>query len=842
SGALTSIQTQGGGTTLLFPNSDGTVSATISPDGVVGRTEYDSYGRPIAQIDHSGRRTRTIYNPDGTVSATIGPDGATSTTYYDAARRPSQFRDPLGATTAFGYDTSGNQNAVTDPRGQTTIEGGEVVSARFSYDQANRLDSVSAPGASGTSTYTYSPTGKLKSISDADGATYSYDYSLRGEMTRSVAPDGIGTDYFYDPAGRMTSSVNEREGETTYAYDPAGRPLVVSSSTGSQIIYQYDSGGRPFAVADSTNATEIEGEPQVFGLSQTLSPGGRRVDHSQGRFAYHDGRLVPRAVSQVSYTYNDDGSLRSQASPELIGPGAVSNTYDPKTGHRTAQGLPGAGVAYQYDGTGRVVEMTTTTGSGTSLGYQTRYDSSGNVTEMGGSIYSYDALGRLVAAHDAELGDDYEYQYDPASNRTEVRKNGELTQALSFTTADEINTALHPEYAYDSAGRLISDTTASGEKRSYHWDGYGRLLGIDLYSPTTGHAENLRLSYDASGRLAERREYVDLTWPVGRLFYHYDGNRLVLEEDMTGTVREYLYAGGEAPAAMRSRNSDGSYSNFFFVTNTHGDVVAVTDRDGQVVNRYAYGPWGEATRVSEQVHQPFRYAGYRFEDGFDLYYLRARWMDPNTGRFLSRDPAMPNPLKLCSLNKYIYTHDNPSSSTDPSGRYPCKQGIYRLGIFVDILADVYVQDDHNVEQVDEFVRQIGLRIAGFPTGHPSLEHRDPPWKFGRQGWNPYYAEDEDEAHHLAAFIVIGYEDYPLSSRQFEIYKKRRHGTGNRQDWRLGDVGRELGTNLRLTTRYRGDPIAGAPAGLTAHDLGSEIVRRLSTGNCDEYEPGHPELI
>ncbi|RIK04174.1 MAG: hypothetical protein DCC49_13585 [Acidobacteria bacterium] len=88
---------------------------------------------------------------------------------------------------------------------------------------------------------------------------------------------------------------------------------------------------------------------------------------------------------------------------------------------------------------------------------------------------------------------------------------------------------------------------------------------------------------------------------------------------MTGTVREYLYAGGEAPAAMRARNSDGSYSNYFFVTNTHGDVVAITDKDGNIVNRYAYGPWGEATRVSEQVHQPFRYAGYRYEDGFDRW-------------------------------------------------------------------------------------------------------------------------------------------------------------------------------------------------------------------------------
>ncbi|RIK05037.1 MAG: hypothetical protein DCC49_12970 [Acidobacteria bacterium] len=150
---------------------------------------------------------------------------------------------------------------------------------------------------------------------------------------------------------------------------------------------------------------------------------------------------------------------------------------------------------------------------------------------------------------------------------------------------------------------------------------------------------------------------------------------LILEEDMTGTVREYLYAGGEAPTAMRARQSVGTYKNYFFVTNTHGDVVAVTDRDGNVVNRYAYGPWGEATRVSEQVHQPFRYAGYRYEDGFDLYYLRARWMDPNTGRFLSRDSDRGSSYELLSLNRYAYAEGNPASGADPSGHSPARPKI-----------------------------------------------------------------------------------------------------------------------------------------------------------------------
>ncbi|RIK09256.1 MAG: hypothetical protein DCC49_07100 [Acidobacteria bacterium] len=147
---------------------------------------------------------------------------------------------------------------------------------------------------------------------------------------------------------------------------------------------------------------------------------------------------------------------------------------------------------------------------------------------------------------------------------------------------------------------------------------------------------------------------------------------------MTGTVREYLYAGGEAPTAMRARQADGTYKNYFFVTNTHGDVVALTDKDGNVVNRYAYGPWGEATRVSEQVHQPFRYAGYRYEDGFDLYYLRARWMDPGTGRFLSRDPLAGDPSDLKSMNRYAYASASPATLTDPAGlsaRLPSLRGV-----------------------------------------------------------------------------------------------------------------------------------------------------------------------
>ncbi|RIK04357.1 MAG: hypothetical protein DCC49_13445 [Acidobacteria bacterium] len=306
---------------------------------------------------------------------------------------------------------------------------------------------------------------------------------------------------------------------------------------------------------------------------------------------------------------------------------------------------------------------------------------------------------------------------------------------------------------------------------------------------------------------------------------------LVGEEDMTGTVREYLYAGGEAPTAMRSRNSDGSYSNFFFVTNTHGDVVALTDKDGNVVNRYAYGPWGEATRVSEQVHQPFRYAGYRYEDGFDLYYLRARWMDPNTGRFLSRDPLRGNPMKPITLNRYAYARCSPSTLTDASGLSPtCKRGITALASIVDSMASIYVRNNTR-EELNQFVDAMGFHIVGWApwqlsSGPPEAfgmgQNRDRPERgplqLGTYGWAE--TDDPNPAHHLIAFLVSGYKLWGWSPW---LYETHLSDNGTVEDIALGDVGVDLGNRLRT----------GA---LLARDLGSEILRLLMSSEGPCYRP------
>jgi RHS repeat-associated protein len=88
--------------------------------------------------------------------------------------------------------------------------------------------------------------------------------------------------------------------------------------------------------------------------------------------------------------------------------------------------------------------------------------------------------------------------------------------------------------------------------------------------------------------------------------------------------------------------------HYFFISNTHGDVASRADQDGNIVNRYAYGPWGEATRISEQLPQPFRYGGYYYDQDAELYWLHARWYHPDVGRFFSRHPVAGAPQNSLS--------------------------------------------------------------------------------------------------------------------------------------------------------------------------------------------------
>ena len=58
-----------------------------------------------------------------------------------------------------------------------------------------------------------------------------------------------------------------------------------------------------------------------------------------------------------------------------------------------------------------------------------------------------------------------------------------------------------------------------------------------------------------------------------------------------------------------------------------------------------------------------------------LYYLRARYYDTMTGRFMSRDPEDGIPTDPGTLHKYIYAGGDPVNLIDPTGRAPSNTGV-----------------------------------------------------------------------------------------------------------------------------------------------------------------------
>ncbi|MDP4153867.1 MAG: RHS repeat-associated core domain-containing protein, partial [Bacillota bacterium] len=99
----------------------------------------------------------------------------------------------------------------------------------------------------------------------------------------------------------------------------------------------------------------------------------------------------------------------------------------------------------------------------------------------------------------------------------------------------------------------------------------------------------------------------------------------------------------------------------FYNYDAHGNVITLTDTNYSVVKSYTYDAFGNEINPDPNDQNPFRYCGEYFDKETGDYYLRARYYDTSTGRFLTEAPA------ISGSNWYIYAENNPIMFTDPSG-------------------------------------------------------------------------------------------------------------------------------------------------------------------------------
>ena len=122
--------------------------------------------------------------------------------------------------------------------------------------------------------------------------------------------------------------------------------------------------------------------------------------------------------------------------------------------------------------------------------------------------------------------------------------------------------------------------------------------------------------------------------------------------------------------------------------------MKIYDGKGKLYGEYGYTAWGKC-RIKTNINgigeiNPFRYRGYYYDEEISLYYLNARYYDPEIGRFISADRIeYLSPESINGLNLYAYCGNNPVMNVDPSGTFSWK-GLGKILASIAIVAAVAV--------------------------------------------------------------------------------------------------------------------------------------------------------
>ncbi|MEV6304302.1 RHS repeat-associated core domain-containing protein [Actinoplanes sp. NPDC051861] len=669
----------------------GQLLSTTGPTGARTESTYDDLDRPVTstrieRFPQAGVFTgRVGYDDAGNALTVSSPSGATTRNEFDALGQLTRATSPAGVVRQFGYDYAGRQVREVDGKGRAT---------RLTFDQfGNRVaESDLKPGGEEvlrTQTYEYDASGNLLAATDPDQHTTRYEYDAADRLTRQIEPvsDGhaITTSFGYDAAGNRTRYTDGRGNVTRYTYnsfglpesviepataahpaaadrtwtvgyDPDGRATLLTAPGGVSRTRTYDAAGR------LRTETGSGAEAQTTQRSLGYDLAGRLTTAGNSTFSYNDRGAVIGADG-ATFTYDSDGNLTGRtdaAGTASFGydRGRLKTLTDGLTGTTQTLAYDAAGAvqsidygggrarAFTYDDYGQLATDTLRSSANvvvTSIGYG--YDRNGHVTRKttagtagaGENTYTYDFAGRLTSwtGPEGTTG----YGWDDSGNRV---RSGTRT-----ATYDERNRLLSDgdyTYAYTARGTLRS-RTSSGLAEQYSFDAFDRLLSAGEQSYV----------YDSLDRVTARN---------GVAFsYAGPGSDPV-------TYGSEKYARG--PSGELLATAVGAVERLT-IADGHGDIVAELDPANPAAaapaGSTAYDPFGKRT-ATEQRTASIGFQGDWTDPDSGKVDMGARWYEPGTGAFVSRDSAGYSGGDSILANRYAYGAGAPLDFADPDGHWP----------------------------------------------------------------------------------------------------------------------------------------------------------------------------
>jgi len=640
-------------------------------------TYYDN-GLKESETDHLQHTTNYVYDAAGCLTSISGVQGTVTYGYDDAGNKTSS-TDGRSNTTTFKYDAR-KRLIETDypataeyPDGtkvKNTYDGpGNLASVidqannevDYTYDAANQLKTVvqkNHPDSShNTNAYSYDGLGNLMRLADENGHTTVNGFDVFNELRSKTLPDNTHTETrTYDAAGNLTQLIHFDQTTTTYTYDALNRLLSRSSNSPNAepaVSFTYTETGKRATMSDGSGNTTYTYDA-LDRLTTKAAPAGTLT------YGYDEaGKLASISSNHahgihVDYSYDDLNRLSTVTDSRLQGNQTTTYTYDNASNVATVTYPNGLTSTFTYDSLNRVTGLSSQVSS-----YSYQRDATGKLTNASEDtgrtlVWNYDGINRLTnesislapSGHNGNVS----YSLDPVGNRLSDTSSleGITPGSWSFNADDEVSGE-----SYDANGNV---TAASG--KTFAYDSENHLISMN------GGA--VQMLYDGDGnRVAKTVSGVTTYYLVDDL--NPTGYAQVVEElAANGTVqRQYTYG---LQRISQQQMISNVWTPSFYGYDGGGNVRQLTNSAGAVTDSWEYDAYGGFFQTQGSTPNNYLYRGEQYDADLGLYYLRARYYNPNTGRFMSRDPEDGYAKDPASLHKYLYAGGDPINAKDPTGR------------------------------------------------------------------------------------------------------------------------------------------------------------------------------
>lgn len=685
------------------PNSQ--ITRLVDDNGHAKTIQYDTVYRRRVVTDAKGNGTQFAYDATSNIRSIIeteksdlsGPDDTFITTFqYDNLNRLVKRTDSGGNVNDYRYDSRGNLGRIVDALRLATNQPGNSV--YYVHDGLNRL----------IETTQFLSTDGTGAGADAGSIVTRQAWDDSSRLIRQIDANGNATVYSYDPLDRLARAAYADGSGDSYGYDAQDNPVTMTDANETVVTSTYDLLNRrirsdvaPGPGVSSDTTFEIT---EYDGLSRLVTA---RDNDSQLEFAYDSlSQRIRETLNGKSTTasFDGDGNMLSCAYP---GGRVVTWTYDELDRKKTATDPLGVIAGYEYAGRWRVGRRTYGNNTRTTYAYDSArrprqtthlqpltalvfddreyaWDSMHNKTlhrdRLPGGVrqdFGYDSVHRLVRSERSVPGGGAEtvaYEFDGVGNRLRVLGGPDpgsysLNRTLPVPGDGPVNqysTSPFDQRTYDSRGNLTAINAGLPGQRSLVYDFRNRLVA----HTDTASGLVTTYAYDALGRRIQKSIRTAAATQETRYFY--SGWQLCEEQNADGvTLASFVY-GRSLDEVLNMRRG---VENFYYHADDLHSVRKITDAAGRVVEAYEYRDYGEpllfnaaGTPLAQSaIGNPFLFTGQAYDSETGFFQYRTRYLDPLTGRFLTRDLLGLWGASENLGNPYAYVGNNPGSATDPYG-------------------------------------------------------------------------------------------------------------------------------------------------------------------------------